>query len=87
MSAAGVLAAAPWPGSGLRVTRVRTFLTAPAGVPLCIVRVETNEPGLYGLGCAAEVQRCSCCRPWSSSTSGRCWSAGTRTTSPTCTRC
>ena len=53
----GPLAAAPWPGSGLRITRVRTFLTAPAGVPLCVVRVETDQPGLYGIGSADALQR------------------------------
>ncbi|MBB5078822.1 enolase C-terminal domain-like protein [Nonomuraea endophytica] len=36
---------------------MRTFLTAPHGCPHLIVRVETNEPGLYGLGCASDPQR------------------------------
>jgi mannonate dehydratase len=52
-----VLAEAPWPGSGVRITAVRTFLTAPQGSPYLIVRVETSEPGLYGLGCASDPQR------------------------------
>ncbi len=52
-----VLAAAPWPGHGPRVTAVRTFLTGPQGSPYCIVRVETDQPGLYGLGCASDPQR------------------------------
>ncbi|MFJ9209356.1 enolase C-terminal domain-like protein [Streptomyces sp. NPDC102264] len=41
----------------LRVTAVRTFLCAPQGCPYVIVRVETNQPGLYGLGCASDPQR------------------------------
>jgi mannonate dehydratase len=55
-----VLAPAPWlhgSSRGLRVTAVRTFLCAPQGCPYVIVRVETNEPGLYGLGCASDPQR------------------------------
>ncbi|MBW8486727.1 enolase C-terminal domain-like protein [Actinomadura parmotrematis] len=55
-----VLARAPWDGARpdrLRVTAVRTFLCAPQGCPYLIVRVETSEPGLYGLGCASDPQR------------------------------
>ncbi|WP_328581168.1 enolase C-terminal domain-like protein [Streptomyces sp. NBC_00370] len=55
-----VLASAPWVeerGAKIRITAVRTFLTAPHGCPHLIVRVETNEPGLYGLGCASDPQR------------------------------
>ncbi|HEV7976177.1 enolase C-terminal domain-like protein [Amycolatopsis sp.] len=52
------LAEAPWPStSGTRITAVRTFLTAPQGSPYLIVRVETDQPGLYGLGCASDPQR------------------------------
>ena len=48
----------PWPGrDNLRVSAVRAFVTAPEGVPLVVVRVETSEPGLYGLGCATFTQR------------------------------
>jgi mannonate dehydratase len=32
-------------------------MTAPQGVPYLIARVETNEPGLYGLGCGSDPQR------------------------------
>ncbi|MYV53898.1 enolase C-terminal domain-like protein [Streptomyces sp. SID3212] len=55
-----ILAPAPWVeerGAKIRITAVRTFLTAPHGCPHLIVRVETNEPGLYGLGCASDPQR------------------------------
>lgn len=53
-----MLAEAPWPPtSGAKITAVRTFLTAPQRSPYLIVRVETSEPGLYGLGCASDPQR------------------------------
>lgn len=54
-----VLAPAPWPQPerAARITGVRTFLCAPQGCPYLIVRVETDQPGLYGLGCASDPQR------------------------------
>ncbi|WP_371600435.1 enolase C-terminal domain-like protein [Streptomyces sp. NBC_00564] len=57
---APLLAPAPWVeerGAKIRITAIRTFLTAPHGCPHLVVRVETNEPGLYGLGCASDPQR------------------------------
>ena len=41
----------------LRITDIRCVLTAPSGLRLLIVKVLTNEPGLYGLGCATFTQR------------------------------
>lgn len=41
----------------LKITDVQTFLTAPAGIRLVVVKIMTSEPGLYGLGCATFTQR------------------------------
>ncbi|MEU0565082.1 enolase C-terminal domain-like protein [Nonomuraea sp. NPDC005983] len=49
---------APWAArDGLRITRVRPVVTAPEGIPLVVVRVDTSDDGLYGLGCATFTQR------------------------------
>src|ERR1041384_5468698 len=42
----------------LKITKVRTILTAPQPkIRFVVVKVETSEPGLYGLGCATFNQR------------------------------
>ncbi|MBN2309791.1 MAG: starvation-sensing protein RspA [Candidatus Hydrogenedentes bacterium] len=49
-------------GSPVKIASVRTILTAPAGIPLVVVKVETSEPGLYGLGCGTFTQRATAVR-------------------------
>ncbi len=41
----------------ITVRDVKTILTQPDGQALIVVKIETSEPGLYGLGCATFTQR------------------------------
>ena len=41
----------------LKITKVKAIATCPNGIELIVVKVETSEPGLYGLGCATFRQR------------------------------
>jgi mannonate dehydratase len=41
----------------VKIKNVKAIATAPQGSNLIVVKVETTEPGLYGLGCATFTQR------------------------------
>ena len=41
----------------VKITDVKVILTQPAGDHLVVVKVLTDEPGLYGLGCATHRER------------------------------
>lgn len=49
----------PWDdgASGPRIRDVRVILTAPNDIRLVVVKIETDEPGLHGVGCATFTQR------------------------------
>jgi mannonate dehydratase len=51
---------APYSGPGgapLQIRDVRAICTAPDGIRLVIVKIETTEPEIYGVGCATFTQR------------------------------
>ena len=58
---AGQAVGPPWPPSRTQppvtITSVRAICTAPEGTRLVVVKVETSEPGLHGVGCATFSQR------------------------------
>lgn len=41
----------------VKIKNIKSIATAPQGSNLIVVKVETTEPGLYGLGCATFTQR------------------------------
>ncbi len=41
----------------VRIRNIRCIATAPAGIRLVVVKVETSDDGLHGLGCATFTQR------------------------------
>ena len=43
--------------SNVTIRDIKVILTEPDGIRLVIVKVETSEPGLYGVGCATFTQR------------------------------
>ena len=40
-----------------KITKVKAIPTCPHGIELIVVKVETDQPGLYGVGCATFRQR------------------------------
>jgi mannonate dehydratase len=41
----------------VKIRDIKTIMTAPNGIRLVIVKIETTEPGLHGWGCATFTQR------------------------------
>ena len=46
----------------VKIRDIKTILTAPNGIRLVIVKVDTTEPGLVGWGCATFTQRALGCK-------------------------
>lgn len=42
---------------GVKIEKVRVICTAPEGINLLVIKIETNQPGLYGLGCGTFAYR------------------------------
>ena len=43
--------------SNPKIKNVKVIMTEPENIRLVIVKIETSEPGLYGVGCATFTQR------------------------------
>ena len=43
--------------SNVTIRDISTIFTEPDGIRLVIVKIETSEPGLHGVGCATFTQR------------------------------
>jgi mannonate dehydratase len=41
----------------VKIKDIRVICTAPEGINLVVIRVDTNQPGLYGLGCGTFAYR------------------------------
>ncbi len=41
----------------VKIQDIRVITTAPEGINLVVIRVDTNQPGLYGLGCGTFAYR------------------------------
>src|ERR687898_620925 len=57
LAQAPAVPAAPRGLPAIRITDVKVVLTAPNGIRLVVVKVITDQPGLYGWGCATFTQR------------------------------